>query len=100
EERKSKQVKVAREIVDTEVKYVEKLGFLHYIFYLRAKAMIEIGKEVMSEKEINEIFMNISDIYALNKNMCNALVELRYKGEDEMIKGISRILLQFTPFLK
>lgn len=100
EKKKLKTLKVAEEIVDTEVQYVEKLNVLFINFYKHAKVLLEAKKEVMSEREIAEIFMNIEDIYKLNNNLCTKLVGLRYKGDEMFISGIIETLLTFTPFLK
>lgn len=54
----------------------------------------------MTENEISEVFMNLEDIYQLNKKMRDTLVNLRYKGDQQLVKGISQVLLTFTPFFK
>lgn len=46
EERISKQSRVAKEIVDTEVTYVDKLHILYLLFYQRAIVLRKMGMEV------------------------------------------------------
>ena len=67
-------------------------------FEKRLRDRITVKKPIVSETEVNGVFLNLSAIYEFNKQLLDELTALKYEGQ--IIAKLAGRIKQFVPFFK
>ncbi|KAL5037253.1 hypothetical protein BDV3_006777 [Batrachochytrium dendrobatidis] len=97
----SKRQKVAEEILETELRYVDCLTILNDIYYAPLLEACGTPNEIIAKKFITEVFSNLKDIFGVNCELKKQLKErIKSKPFDPDTTCIGDIFLMLTPYLK
>ncbi|KAH6580172.1 hypothetical protein BASA50_006778 [Batrachochytrium salamandrivorans] len=96
-----KRQQVAEEILETERRYVDCLIILNNIYYTPLLEACGTPHEIISKKNITEIFSNLKDIFGVNTELKKQLQD-RIEGSpfNPNTTCIGDVFLMLTPYLK
>ncbi|KAF7707527.1 FYVE, RhoGEF and PH domain-containing protein 6-like [Silurus meridionalis] len=97
--KKSKLSHIAKEIVSSEKVFVDVLKLLHISFRDAVKnASLLAGKDVIDERNLNQILFSLPQLYELNQDLLRELEDRVAHWNDQT--GIADIFLKKGPYLK
>lgn len=91
----------ALEVISSEKSYVHALKTTVRSFHRRIRAHNEVPRKrsILTNDEIDSIFLNIVEIYAIQKQFYERLKEMRLHGSEYLIANIHQVLLDLSPLL-
>jgi hypothetical protein len=97
EKNRKKRHNIAQELLDTEEKYVQKLRLIAVEFH---GAVVDINKQkvILPDSVLNQIFLNIKQIYQFNEELLSSLQEMLQKWDEKEELGLR--LSRLAPFLR
>jgi hypothetical protein len=91
----------ALEVISSEKSYVHALKLTIRSFLTRLKTINEIPKRrpILTNEEIESIFLNISEVYSIQKAFYEEIKAMRLRGSDYLVQNIHSSLLSLAPLL-
>ncbi|KAI8920402.1 hypothetical protein BC831DRAFT_479817 [Entophlyctis helioformis] len=97
----SKRERIFREILETERRYVDSLVLLHDVFYEPLRVLCGMPGEILTKKQVSDIFSNLKDILNVNREIKRQL-ERRAEAAffDPETTCIGDIFFELAPYLR
>jgi hypothetical protein len=95
-----KALQVAHELLSSERTYLEGLKVLNFSYYKRLNQAAAMEKPILQREEVEKLFHNIGDIYALSEALFTDLEEVALHGQlnNYMAAILTHYALQFRMY--
>ncbi|KAI8909604.1 Dbl homology domain-containing protein [Gorgonomyces haynaldii] len=84
---------IIEEIIETEKRYVDSLDSILQCYLKPLKQMIGTEREIVSKRQVNDLFANIANILVINRELLKQL-------QATLFDSIGQIFINLVPFLK